>query len=158
LIPPRASYIPTTLHRITGGVKAYCRKVNYYYLDRDNSASPFRAAPSEPEHFHDLPAPITRPSAALGHDPLYDGRDTRSVTSPPTSCLMTSLRALKRVRFVFLLHQHGYATDLSNGYTIFESIESVNNLAIMNGRKPSRSPRDAGGVPVNAPLIPIDRR
>jgi len=151
-------YPYNTSTAITGGVKAYCGKVNYYYVDRDNSGVSISGTTiGTLNTFTNLPrtyyAPVGR---ALGMIRYMADATPRSVTFTPDILSYDIVAGVKKgtgSSSSSTSTGYGYLT-LTNGYTIFESIESVNNLAVMKpGETQQITAAMLGGVPVNAPLM-----
>lgn len=149
----------------TGEVKAYCGEVNYTYLDRDNSgveisSSSIGTLPKFTNLGRTYTAPVGR---SVGMIRYMADASPRSVTFYPASGSSPAVLTYNIVAGVKKgtgssagtgsSSGYGFMT-LPNGYTIIESIEAANNLAIMKpGGFQQITSAMLGGVPVTAPLM-----
>lgn len=142
-----------------GAVRAYCGKVNYYYYDRDNGGAPISAtAIGTLDSFTNLGRTYTAPvGRAVGMTRYMADAAPRTVTFTPNLLTYDIVAGVKKgtgsSTGTGSSIGYGFLT-LVNGYTIFESIEAANNLAIMKpGGFQQITSAMLGGVPVTAPLM-----
>jgi len=148
---------------LASGVKAYCGKVVYTYLDRDNGNAPISnpASIGTVAEFTNLGRTYTAPvGRSVGMVHYMADAAPRTVTFYPGSIMTYNIVAgIKKGRGsstgtgTGTSSGYGFLT-LPNGYTIIESIEAANNLAIMKpGDTQQITTAMLGGVPPTAPLM-----
>ncbi len=152
----------------TGEVKAYCGKVIFTYLDRDNGgaliADPLSVGTLG--EFTNLSRTYSAPvGRSVGMTRYMADASPRTMTFYPASDSSPAVLTYNIVAGVKKgagssagtgtgsSSGYGFYT-LPNGYTIIEVVESTNNLAIMKpGDTQQITSNMLGGVPVTAPLM-----